>query len=66
MDGHKAHFAAEVYKAFLRCAARIIRAEGGAITAYDGDRVMAVFVGEGKNTAAVRCALKVHWAGGNL
>jgi class 3 adenylate cyclase len=38
-------FAAEVYKAYLRCSARIINDEGGAITAYDGDRVMAIFLG---------------------
>ena len=42
VDGHKAHFAAEIYRTHLYCAARIIRAEGGAITAYDGDRIMAV------------------------
>lgn len=32
------------------------------ITAYDGDRVMAVFTGTSKNTSAARCALKIHWA----
>src|ERR1035437_2802310 len=39
--GHIASFAAEVYKTFLHCAAKIIRQEGGTITAYDGDRIMA-------------------------
>lgn len=62
VDSHTAHFAAEIYKAFLRCAAKIIRSEGGEITAYDGDRVMAVFVGSSKNTAAVRTALKINFA----
>ena len=62
VDGYKAYFAAEVYKAFLRCAARIIRTEGGSITAYDGDRVMAVFVGDAKNSTAARTALKINWA----
>ena len=28
VDHYKAHFAAEVYRAYLYCAARIIRAEG--------------------------------------
>jgi len=35
-------FAAEIYKTYLYCAARIIRSEGGSITSYDGDRVMGV------------------------
>jgi class 3 adenylate cyclase len=41
VDGHEPHFAAEIYKAYLRCAARIIKHEQGTITAYDGDRLMA-------------------------
>jgi class 3 adenylate cyclase len=55
-------FAAEVYKTYLACACRIIAAEGGVITAFDGDRVMAVFLGDSKNTAAMRTALKINWA----
>jgi len=56
------HFSAEVYKTYLRCAARIIRSEQGEVTAYDGDRVMAIFSGEKKNTRAVRAAMKIHHA----
>ena len=56
------YFAAEIYKSFLHCAAKIIRAEGGSITAYDGDRIMAVFIGNSKNTAAARTALKINYA----
>lgn len=66
VQGHSDFGAAEVYKAFLRCAARIILADGGTITAYDGDRVMAVFVGDGKETTAVRAALKINWAVKNI
>jgi len=33
VDGHIASFAAEGYKTFLHCAAKIIRQEGGTITA---------------------------------
>jgi class 3 adenylate cyclase len=62
VDNYKWEFSAEVYKTFLRCASHIIRSEGGAITAYDGDRVMAVFTGGAKNTSAVRCALKINYA----
>ena len=50
-------FAAEIYKCYLRCAAKIIRAEGGSITSFDGDRVMAVYIGSTKCTSATRTAL---------
>ena len=62
VDGHKPHFAAEVYKAYLACSARIIKSQDGTITAYDGDRIMAVFVGKSKNTSAVRSAFKINGA----
>jgi class 3 adenylate cyclase len=61
VDGFKHWFAAEVYKAYLHCAARVITSEGGAVTAYDGDRVMGVFLGKTKRTDAVRAALKINW-----
>jgi len=54
--------AAEVYKCYLNCACRIIRAKEGVITAFDGDRVMAVFIGNSKNTNAVRSALGINHA----
>lgn len=62
VDKHKASFAAEVYKSYLHCASKIISDEGGVITAFDGDRVMAVFIGKTKNTSAARCALKINHA----
>jgi class 3 adenylate cyclase len=58
----KPEFAAEIYKAFFGCAARIIRAEGGEITGYDGDRIMAVFIGGRKNSNAARAGLKINYA----
>src|SRR3989442_9989068 len=54
-------FAAEVYKTYLFCAARVIGGEGGTITAYDGDRIMAVFLGGTKNTDAARAALRINY-----
>jgi class 3 adenylate cyclase len=45
VDSKTPQFAAEVYKTYLFCASRIIKSEGGVVTAYDGDRVMAVFIG---------------------
>jgi class 3 adenylate cyclase len=62
VDNHTGRFTAEMYKTFLHCAAKIIRNEGGSITAYDGDRIMAVFIGDHKNTSAVRTALKINYA----
>jgi class 3 adenylate cyclase len=62
VDGNAAFFAAAMYKSFLHCAAKIIRSEEGSITAYDGDRVMAVYIGELKNTRAVRSAMKIQFA----
>lgn len=59
---HSATFVAEIYKCYLNCACRIIRNQGGEITAFDGDRVMAVFLGAAKCTSAVRAALAINHA----
>lgn len=61
VDEAEPSFAAEVYKAYLHCAAKVVRSEGGEITAYDGDRIMAVFIGDSKNGSAVRSALKINY-----
>jgi len=66
VDTKIAAFAAEIYKTFLHCAAKIIRANGGEITAYDGDRVMAVYLGDRKCTSAVKTALQLNWAVKNI
>lgn len=62
VDKFKWHFSAEVYKAYLRCAARIVTNFNGVITAYDGDRIMAIFTGDRKNTNAVKTALAINRA----
>jgi class 3 adenylate cyclase len=62
VDDHNPHFAAEVYKTYLSCGASIIKNYNGVITAYDGDRVMGVFIGDRKNTNAVTSALKINAA----
>ena len=62
VDNYYDWFAAEVYKAYLHCAAKIIRAEGGHIRSYDGDRVMGIFIGDSKCTDAARCGLKINYA----
>jgi uridylate cyclase len=60
VESQTSSFAAEVYRAYLYSAAQIIRNEAGSVTAYDGDRVMAVFLGDAPNTNAARCALKIN------
>ena len=62
VDTMKPLFAAEIYKCFLACADRIVRSEGGEITSYDGDRIMAVFIGDAKESVAARTALKINFA----
>ena len=54
--------AAEIYKAYLHCASKIIKHQGGAITAFDGDRVMAIFIGNSKCTNAARTSLMINYA----
>jgi class 3 adenylate cyclase len=60
--GYKNWFAAEMYKMYLQTVSEVIRNEGGIITAYDGDRVMAIFEGSAKNTTAVRAGMKIVYA----
>ena len=62
VDTHNATIAAEVYKSYMVCTARIIKNAGGTITAYDGDRIMGLFIGDYKNTTAARTALQINWA----
>lgn len=53
--------AARICKAFLAASSRLIRNSGGSVRSFDGDRAMGVFVGDNKNTSAVKCALKINW-----
>lgn len=61
VNAFKAHFAAEIYKAYLLGACRVVRNIGGEITAFDGDRLMAVFTGNSKNTDATKCGLQINY-----
>lgn len=57
---------AEIYKTYLYCASKMIRSQSGDVVAFDGDRVMGVFVGDMQSTNAVKCALKINWARINI
>ena len=62
VDSENWQLSAEVYKAFLHCAATIIRKQGGKITSYDGDRVMGIWVGDRQTTPAAIAGLKINYA----
>ncbi|MGA7238847.1 MAG: adenylate/guanylate cyclase domain-containing protein [Bryobacteraceae bacterium] len=53
--------ASEVCKAYLVGTTRIIKAAGGAIRSFDGDRVMGIFIGDFKNSSAAKAALKINY-----
>ncbi|MNV22284.1 hypothetical protein D3C71_1132500 [compost metagenome] len=52
---------AEITKSFLVAACRTIRFHGGHIRSFDGDRVMGVFIGDGKGDRAFTAALELTW-----
>lgn len=51
--------AARVIRMYVNVAAKIIRHHDGHIRSYDGDRVMGIFIGDGKETRAGRAALAI-------
>ncbi len=53
---------AKVIRCYLNAATRLIRARGGAIRSFDGDRVMGIFVGPNADDLAVQAAMNIHWA----
>ena len=53
---------ATIIRAYINSAARIIRNFGGEIRSFDGDRVMAIYMGDDKNRKAVRSAMAINWA----
>lgn len=52
---------AKIVKAYLSTMTQLVKAFGGEVRSFDGDRVMGVFVGNSKNTSAAKCALKMNW-----
>ena len=53
--------AARVIRAYLRVAVDCIRARGGHVRSFDGDRVMGIFIGDTRRNAAVGAALNISW-----
>lgn len=58
--------AAKAVKAFITCATRLVAFHRGTVVSFDGDRIMAVFVGDLKNTNAVTTALRLNYAVKNI
>lgn len=52
----------KVIRSYLNAASRLLKHYGGEIRSFDGDRVMAIFIGGSKNSNAVRAALAINWA----
>lgn len=58
--------ASKILKSFLGTTTRLIRARNGAILSFDGDRVLGVFVGDGKNSNAAKCGLQINYVVKNV
>lgn len=58
----KDEIVAKVIRSYLNAAGRILKHYGGEIRSYDGDRVMAIFIGGSKNTSAAKAAFNLNWA----
>ncbi|WP_264032427.1 adenylate/guanylate cyclase domain-containing protein [Cellulosimicrobium sp. SH8] len=53
--------AARIVRAYLRIAVDCIRAKGGHIRSFDGDRVMGIFIGDRRRNDAVSAGLNISW-----
>jgi adenylate cyclase len=58
--------AAKIYQSFCDINVRVIEANDGFVRAFDGDRVMGVFVGSSKNNNAVQAAMQIQWGIRNI
>lgn len=52
---------AKIIKSFLMGAAKIVALKNGKVVSFDGDRIMAIFTGDRKNTNAAECGLGINW-----
>jgi adenylate cyclase len=52
---------AKIIRCYLDTCTRLIRAYGGEVMSFDGDRVMGVFKTDKPNTHAVKCAREIDW-----
>jgi adenylate cyclase len=52
----------KVLRVYLDLSVRIIRKHNGHIRSFDGDRVMGIFIGDGRQDRAVKAAMNIKWA----
>jgi len=53
--------AAKIFKSFHSATCRLIRHHDGTVISFDGDRILAIFHGDTKNTSATKCALQITY-----
>jgi adenylate cyclase len=53
---------AVIVRTYISTAARMLRSFGGEIRSFDGDRIMAIFMGDDKNRNAVEAGFGINWA----
>lgn len=63
---HTEETVAKALKVFLATVTKVLRKHDGEIRSFDGDRVMAIFIGEDKCARAVRAAWTIRWALKNI
>ncbi len=61
-QGYRPSAVAKAIRCYLNAASRLIRARGGEVRSFDGDRVMGIFIGDSKNSNAVKAAMNITWA----
>lgn len=58
--------AAKIIRSYLHAVSRVLKDRGGEIRSFDGDRVMAIFVGDDAADDAVDAALRITWVVDNI
>ena len=58
--------AAKIYQSFHDINVRVIEENDGSVRAFDGDRIMGVFVGDYKNSNAAKATMQIQWAIRNI
>lgn len=58
--------AAKIVRAYLSAVTRVLKFRDGEIRSYDGDRVMAIFVGNDAASKAAKAALEIKWVVDNI
>lgn len=66
VDKYDHKFSSWLLKSYLKCASTVIRQSGGVISAFEGDGLMVLFMGDSKESDAVRCAFKIQWTVVNI